>query len=199
MSGNEDIKKTIIVATRKLIAEKSTITIREIADACYVNVAAVNYYFGSKDKLLSIVLEEMIGEITQTIVFQLNQFSTDYPVEKILENMINLIYNYAMSNLGVIGYLFMNVENRELASKLFVDAFFKEGEFKAMIFQKMRESGTVQDDTSLYARYIMLFSCFCIPLVIQILSDPESGSGLEVLQSEKFKQQYIEELMKMLR
>jgi AcrR family transcriptional regulator len=199
MSGNEDIKKTIIVATRKLIAEKSSITIREIADACYVNVAAVNYYFGSKDKLLSIVLEEMIGEITQTIVFQLNQFSTDYPVEKILENMINLIYNYAMSNLGVIGYLFMNVENRELASKLFVDAFFKEGEFKAMIFQKMRESGTVQDDTSLYARYIMLFSCFCIPLVIQILSDPESGSGLEVLQSEKFKQQYIEELMKMLR
>ncbi|NLF49098.1 MAG: TetR/AcrR family transcriptional regulator [Acholeplasmataceae bacterium] len=199
MSGNEDIRKNIIEATRKLIAKKTSITIRDIADACFVNVAAVNYYFGSKDRLLAIVLEEMIEEIKISIVETLNAFPKSHPVENILESMINLIYSYAIGNLGVIGYLFMNVENRELASKLFVDAFFKEGDFKQMVFHMMKEASDIQDESSLYARYIMLFSCFCIPLVIQILSDPESGSGLEVLTSEKFKQQYIEELMKMIR
>lgn len=199
MPVNEDIRKHIIQETRKLIAKKTSITIRDIADACFVNVAAVNYYFGSKDRLLAIVLGEMIDEIKATIVETLNRFPKEHPVEEILESMINLIYNYAVGNLGIIGYLFMNVENRELASKLFVDAFFKEGEFQRMIFQMMKESSGIQDKSSLYARYVMLFSCFCIPLVIQILSDPESGSGLEVLTSEKFKQQYIEELMKMIR
>ncbi|MFA7045063.1 MAG: TetR/AcrR family transcriptional regulator, partial [Candidatus Izemoplasmatales bacterium] len=107
MSGNEDIRKNIIEATRKLIAKKTSITIRDIADACFVNVAAVNYYFGSKDRLLAIVLEEMIEEIKISIVETLNAFPKSHPVENILESMINLIYSYAIGNLGVIGYLFM--------------------------------------------------------------------------------------------
>ncbi|MFA7725479.1 MAG: TetR/AcrR family transcriptional regulator, partial [Candidatus Izemoplasmatales bacterium] len=122
MSKSEETKKAIIEATRILISQKSSITIREIADACYLNVAAVNYYFGSKDYLLSLVLDQIINEITHVIIDRLNQIPVNNPVEETLEIMINMIYGYAIDNVGLIGYLFMNVENRDRASKLFIDA-----------------------------------------------------------------------------
>ena len=199
MSKSEETKKAIIEATRVLISQKSSITIREIADACYLNVAAVNYYFGSKDYLLSLVLDQIINEITHVIIDRLNQIPVNNPVEETLEIMINMIYGYAIDNVGLIGYLFMNVENRDRASKLFIDAFFKKGEFKDMVFEKLRQSTGLQDEQALNARYVLLFSCFCIPLVIQILSDSKSNTQIPGLQNETFRKNYINELLRMVK
>ncbi|MDD3126820.1 MAG: TetR/AcrR family transcriptional regulator [Candidatus Izemoplasmatales bacterium] len=199
MSKSEETKKAIIEATRILISQKSSITIREIADACYLNVAAVNYYFGSKDYLLSLVLDQIINEITHVIIDRLNQIPVNNPVEETLEIMINMIYGYAIDNVGLIGYLFMNVENRDRASKLFIDAFFKKGEFKDMVFEKLRQSTGLQDEQALNARYVLLFSCFCIPLVIQILSDSKSNTQIPGLQNETFRKNYINELLRMVK
>ncbi|MFA7725691.1 MAG: hypothetical protein WCX25_06405, partial [Candidatus Izemoplasmatales bacterium] len=116
-----------------------------------------------------------------------------------LEIMINMIYGYAIDNVGLIGYLFMNVENRDRASKLFIDAFFKKGEFKDMVFEKLRQSTGLQDEQALNARYVLLFSCFCIPLVIQILSDSKSNTQIPGLQNETFRKNYINELLRMVK
>lgn len=199
MPANEDIRKNIIDATRRLIMQKPSITIREIADACYVNVAAVNYYFGSKDRLLAIVLEDIIGEIKEVVTTRLSQVPPDAPIEATFEVMIDLIYSYAASNVGVLAYLIMNVENRDSTSREFIDAFFKDSDFKRVVFAKLKEATGIEDDAALTARYILIFSCFVIPLLIQLIQDPDSETKIADLQNEAFKQQYIQQLVRMVR
>jgi AcrR family transcriptional regulator len=54
----KNVREQIISATVELIEQKglSQVTVRAIARAARVNIAAINYYFGSKEKLLDAVL-----------------------------------------------------------------------------------------------------------------------------------------------
>lgn len=199
MPVNEDIRKNIIDVTRRLIMQKPSITIREIADACYVNVAAVNYYFGSKDRLLAIVLEEIIREIKEVVMTRLLQVPPETPIEATLEMMVDLIYSYAANNMGVLAYLIMNVENRDATSREFIGAFFKESDFKRMVFDKLREATGLNNDEALTARYVLIFSCFVIPMLIQLIQLPDGGTKIADLRNEEFKRQYIQQLVQMVR
>lgn len=198
MSGNEEIRRTIIDATRRLISEKPSITVRDIADACFVNVAAINYYFGSKDRLLSIVLDELVQEIVQAVVDRLNRIPPETDPSATLEIMIGMIYQYAVDHVGLINYLFLNVENRDRASKLFIDTFYRKSPFKAMVFGKLRETSGLMDEEALNARYVMILSCFCIPLVLQIFQGPRDEVGIPDLDDPEFRRHYIQELIKMI-
>jgi AcrR family transcriptional regulator len=54
----KNVREQIITATVELIEQKGLpqVTVRGIARAARVNIAAINYYFGSKEKLLDAVL-----------------------------------------------------------------------------------------------------------------------------------------------
>ncbi len=198
MTATEDIKATIIRTTRDLVAHNASITIRDIAEACFVNVAAVNYHFGSKDRLLSIVLNQFIDEIKASVVAKMDAILPATPIQVTLEAMINLIYSFAIDNSGVIGYLFMQGGNRDFASNLLLDAFFSDSEFKRMVIQKLSESTGIKDEAVLSARYILLFSCFAIPLFIQILEDAGGKGDIATLKDPNFRQAYIHELIRMI-
>ncbi|EMX0191243.1 TetR/AcrR family transcriptional regulator [Bacillus cereus] len=57
MGGNENVstKKKILNTTLELIKKEGfeKVTIRKIATLLYINIALVNYHFGSKEKLIS--------------------------------------------------------------------------------------------------------------------------------------------------
>lgn len=63
MANNEDPRERIVEATLDGIDRVgvSGLTVRGIADAADVNGAAINYYFGTKDRLLEEVLERAGG------------------------------------------------------------------------------------------------------------------------------------------
>lgn len=62
-----DTKETIIQAAIDLIHEKGeqmdSITVREIAKKANVGLGLVNYYFGSKDKLIELCVERIVNGI----------------------------------------------------------------------------------------------------------------------------------------
>lgn len=62
--GSEDVKRKIILATINCIEQNGiqSVTIRKIAQMANVNVAAINYYFGSKEQLLQIVMNATLNE-----------------------------------------------------------------------------------------------------------------------------------------
>lgn len=67
-------------------------TLRQITDLAGVNVAAVNYYFSSKDELMRLVLEQLVAPI-QSRVEWLERFEREaggepLPLEKIVEAMV---------------------------------------------------------------------------------------------------------------
>lgn len=63
LSAQETMKSHIIETTIKMIQEGfdvDVLTVRKIADKAKVSIGLINYYFGSKDKLLYEVIESII-------------------------------------------------------------------------------------------------------------------------------------------
>jgi hypothetical protein len=82
---------------------------------------------------------------------------------------------------------------------MFVDAFFAESEFKHMVVVNLKETTGLTDEQAINARYVLIFSCFVLPLLIQLLQDPMRGPILADLKDDSFKKQYIQQLVRMVR
>lgn len=62
--SSEEVKGKIILATINCIEQNGVqaVTIRKIAEMAKVNVAAVNYHFGSKENLVKLALDQTLKE-----------------------------------------------------------------------------------------------------------------------------------------
>lgn len=97
MSSNE-IKQKIIIKAIECIEREGiqNVTIRKIADLAGVNVAAINYHFGSKEQLFEIVMDATLNEsFVNNIKDYENLWQSDtkkalqYFLEDTLEGAIN--------------------------------------------------------------------------------------------------------------
>lgn len=197
MKTASDVKKIIIGKTKELVRKNARITIKDIAQACYINIAAVNYHFGSKEELLEIVMKEIIDELKQSVYDKVINLSEDQPIEEILETMIHMIFSFAIDNAGVIQYMFMHNETQENSVNLMIESFFTENEFTKLVFGKMSKTANIDDPKELYARYMLLFSCFSIPIFLQIAKgNSQLTSSIE---NPDFLRFYIRELLRIIK
>ena len=62
-----DTKERILDAAEQLVAEQGVVgaSVRAIASAADVNLASINYHFGSKDSLVQAVLARRVGPVNQ--------------------------------------------------------------------------------------------------------------------------------------
>jgi len=62
--GSDEIKQKIILSAIECIESEGfqNVTVRKIADQAGVNVAAINYHFGSKEQLLQIAMNTTLNE-----------------------------------------------------------------------------------------------------------------------------------------
>ncbi len=91
-------EEKIIDAARMIFTKKGFLatTVRDIAAEADINVASVNYYFRSKEKLFAIIMDEVIKKLFDKIEPVLNDESTSlstkieicvgYYIDQILEN-----------------------------------------------------------------------------------------------------------------
>lgn len=96
---NKDLskKELILKVTLELIKKEGFegVTIRKIAMLAHVNVALVNYYFGSKDKLLNAVIQVLVNSLRES--FDILDDETQIPREKLksfLIQCLNTFYQY---------------------------------------------------------------------------------------------------------
>ncbi len=68
-STRESVKKKIILATISSIEKEgiNSVTTRKVAKEAGVNIAAINYYFGSKEELLRGVMGQIVHHFLQDI------------------------------------------------------------------------------------------------------------------------------------
>jgi len=196
--SSQEIKRKLIENTKILIQKHATVTIKDIADASYVNIAAVNYHFGSKEKLMKIVVEEVLNELKQFVTEQVINVHDDKTTEEKLEKMMNYIYNFSLENLGLLNYLFLSSEIQSESSSMLIDNFFADNEFTQLVYKSLSEAMNIHNQKELFAKYILLFSSFCIPLFIQISQMKLHGSmKIEMFMDPEFRQYYIKSIMKM--
>ena len=195
---NQDIKRKIIDHTRELMQKKIHITIKDIAEACYMNIAAVNYHFGSKEKLLLTVMDEVVEELKADVIKLINE-NDMVDIEPFLEKIVTYVYNFAIENIGVLNYLFLTNELQSESSNALVKTFFTENKFTKMVYKNLASSIKTDNPKELAARYMIIFSSFSIPLFIQISEvNNKDQSSLETFKDPEFRKFYIKQLVKMV-
>lgn len=193
MRSNQ-IKKLIIEKTKELLKKNKNVTIKEIADACYVNIASVNYYFGSKDALLKIVTEEFIENLKVSLMeIIIEQEGPNY-IENTLRKTIQLLLERFLENAGIMSYLLENIGNEQ--GNILKDLFFTENEFTEQIFTVFKQTTEEQNQMRLEARYIILFASFILPLVLSLSLEDET---LEYYARQNFTDVYLEELVHVIK
>lgn len=105
-----DSKDAIIQATVSLIEEKgeniNTITVREICRKAKVGLGLINYYFGNKDKLISVCVEKIINGIIENFAASRERIQNLSPFDKLdfLGNMtLDFLFDhYAVSKISIL-------------------------------------------------------------------------------------------------
>ncbi|MFA6693131.1 MAG: TetR/AcrR family transcriptional regulator, partial [Acholeplasmataceae bacterium] len=153
-----NIKRKIIDQTKILMQTNTHITIKDIAEACFMNIAAVNYHFGSKENLLMTVMDEVVDDLKGDITKLINDHKKETPIESFIEIIITYIYNFAIDNIGILSYLFLTKEIQSESSSALVKTFFSENEFTEMVYANLRDTLKTSNMKELTARYMILFS-----------------------------------------
>lgn len=194
-----EIKRKLVEATKDLLKKNASVTIKDIADACYVNIAAVNYHFGSKEQLLMIVIEEVLNELKMFVLKDVMHMAETVSIEVLLETIMTYIYNFSIDNIGVLNYLFLTKELQIESSNVLIDTFFKDNEFTKVIYDGLSKSFDIKNQKELFAKYMILFSSFSIPLFIQI-SQHRSPQGLQIntFKDPEFRQYFISNVIQMV-
>ena len=103
-------KEKILNAALKLIAEKGNLdfTIREVILDADVNIASVNYYFGTKKKLIQEIENKYIEKLLE--IQKILKDTQIKPKERLV-NWTNTLFEYMLNNPGLISIF---------SSKLFI-------------------------------------------------------------------------------
>lgn len=105
-------------AARVLFQEKgfSATKTRDIAEAAGINLALLNYYFRSKQKLYNIIMEEAIQKVMPPLVVILNDKETS--IEEKLERFVALYIDLNISNKNFTFFIIDNIQRGGLSLPL---------------------------------------------------------------------------------
>lgn len=186
---NTDMKQHIIKVTRNLLKESHDITIKNIADASYVNIASVNYYFGSKDQLFKIVCSDFINDLKNGLLdIMLHHDEED--TESLLRKTTSFLFECIMENAGIMNYILQNLGNEQ--GDVLLQTFFTENRFTLMLFDVFTKQTNITNRERLISRYTILFAAFLLPLFIK-LSKAQSTKN-NFINDDLFSEMFLEEL-----
>lgn len=110
----------IVKAAEKIFAERGfqAMTLRAVTEAAQVNLAAVNYHFGSKTNLMRAVIQRRIEPINAARLERLNALLAEHapapiPVEQIFEALFRPMFEHASGAKGK-DLVFMQMIGRAL-------------------------------------------------------------------------------------
>jgi len=131
----------ILAAARELFQEKGfdMTSVREIASKAGVNVALINYHFGSKEKLLLAHMEESVGT-TRMRLSDINK-SDSTPAEK-LEAVIDLYVEKVFANCRYYHFIHREIfspQRPELVEEITKITSRNTDEFRKMLEEGQRQ------------------------------------------------------------
>ncbi|WP_446899291.1 TetR/AcrR family transcriptional regulator [Clostridium sp. LBM24168] len=115
MKPSNNTKALLIKTVIELLQECddiSEITSRKITKRANVNLSTINYYFNSKDELVNISVNKLIGD-TADIYFQNMTNSSSSPKDKLRNFLISIsdmIVNYEKYTKQIIPYILLKKE-----------------------------------------------------------------------------------------
>jgi AcrR family transcriptional regulator len=130
-----------VVFTKKGYAATKT---RDIAEEAGLNLALLNYYFRSKEKLFDIVMSENLQQLFAFLVPIINDPTTslDEKIDKVTVNYIDMLINNPDLPIFVLSEIRNNPKG--FAEKLQMDAKVLNSHFMKQIAEKKKDINPIQ-------------------------------------------------------
>ena len=139
-------EEKIIAAARKLFTQKgfSATRTRDIAEEAGINLALLNYYFRSKEKLFIIIMTETLSSFLQHLTIILNDMNTglEKKIELIASNYIDFLLGEPELPLFLMSELRNNAG--DFIEKLALQDIFVNSEFFKQ-YSRAVEAGEVTE------------------------------------------------------
>ncbi len=183
-----DIKSRIVAAAAEIVGGQIgvNLTIRELAKKANVNIAAVNYYFESKDNLMQEV-EQSFADEFKKINMSLSLKDDLSPRERLLR-WAEMLMSYLMENPGTISMFVVNVVSG-WNSSLIPELLKGLGNYLLPVVKKLIKG---DDFNTAYMACLHIMSCIITPILIY----HAAGTGLDIdISDQNCRKEYIKSFL----
>lgn len=183
-------KDRIISATLKLIGDEGfqNVTVRKIAAVAGVNIAAVSYYFGSKDNVVNEALKYMADKIDKSYNYL---DDNNAPPEDRLRNFLRSFSDSMLEHPDVFRN-YLNQVACEHKNEIERDEFLKGYRFDKLQ-NTLKELKNAECDTKIVMRVLQVLGSLVFPMIsnakIKELYGVDYGNS-------KIRYEYVELLLK---
>ena len=123
-------EEKIIAAARKLFTQKGfdAVKTRDIAKEADINLALLNYYFRSKEKLFEMIMQENMGQFLMVIGSIVNNEETTIKekIEQLVNNYIDMLTRVPDMPLFVLTHMKANPERLKMKERFMGSHFMKQ-------------------------------------------------------------------------
>lgn len=194
--ARDDVKRDILAKARELILLQGSFTIKELTDQTHINIAAVNYHFGSKDNLTRIIVQDLLSDFKRELSFYIMKLEHGVNIEQFIEELVTIIYDFTVENIALLRYFFMTIDNKNMTSSLIYEAFFKENEFTRVVYHHLAHLIGSDNPKEISARYMIFFASSVAPMIFELIQKKEDV--VTTFRDQEFKNFYITQMIKLL-
>lgn len=189
MKKSEETTKKILDAVTELLKTNDNITIKDICDKAYINIAAVNYHFGDKETLINMAVQNIIDSLKKQIEELANKGFES--TTQALYLFMDLIYKFAAEYSGAVRYM-LNSGTQSQGSSI-LSQLFADTKFTGFVLGKIKELSPADDNVKLMSKYMMILSAFIFPMMCQYAFQTDGGFSIN---NDEFKKEYINQILK---
>lgn len=168
MKNSLDTRSKILQVAIDAVGLKGEITVRQIAEKAEVNVAAINYHFGSKNNLLKEV-ENYYAEILYNMMKDVLLKKESTPKEKLVlwtNSLMEFMFKYPALIALIVS---LATEDREYNPILIQKVYLNE-ELENVITLLIKESTGITEERILKYKYLQMFSGILGPIISEVVS-----------------------------
>lgn len=194
MDNPQSTRDKILSVAIEVFGTRGDVTTREITKKAGVNIAAINYHFGSKNNLQKEV-EEYYSEILYNMQIDIINNSNYSPREKLVYWANNLM-EYMLQYPALIAMITDLVTKDKGYNPGLLKKFFFNTELKNQIEDIIGEITNIQDNKALNCKYTQLFSGILGPILFKTIYETyESERVFYDINKYQERMAYIEDLI----
>lgn len=174
LSHNGSTKERIIKATLDIMADEGfqNVTVRKISTRADVNIAAVNYHFGSKDMVIDKALKYVTAQMKKVFTILKENDQPAVRLSNFIQAYADTVYKYP----DIVRYMIDQKIHHSNAPVEYSEYLEQEGIH--LIHQALQELHPDEDESRIYMRTLQILGCISFPILMGATVQQYSGLNL---------------------